>query len=86
MAEDFQESIRLVLDRRRKFNSLLDNYKNNLEELGDFTCPSCGYPTLGERRMYEICILCGWEDDGQDDKDADNVWGGPNGDLSLNDS
>ncbi|MBT2696539.1 hypothetical protein J7E79_03745 [Bacillus sp. ISL-40] len=46
-------------------------------------CPSCGYPTLEERGMFEICILCHWEDDGQDDPYADEVWGGPNGDYSL---
>jgi hypothetical protein len=27
--------------------------------------------------------LCGWEDDGQDDPHADEVWGGPNYELSL---
>ncbi|WTX00570.1 CPCC family cysteine-rich protein [Streptomycetaceae bacterium NBC_01309] len=32
---------------------------------------------------YEICPECGWEDDGQDDSTADEVWGGPNGRLSL---
>jgi len=32
---------------------------------------------------FEICILCNWEDDGQDDPYADEVWGGPNGDYSL---
>lgn len=78
MAEDFRESIDLVLDRRRKFNLLLNS--------GVFTCPSCGYPTLGDRGCYEICTLCGWEDDGQDDENADEVWGGPNQELSLNDS
>jgi hypothetical protein len=33
--------------------------------------------------MYEICPVCYWEDDGQDDADADEVLGGPNGSLSL---
>lgn len=47
------------------------------------TCPCCGYPTLSERGHYEICILCHWEDDRQDDFDADSVWGGPNADYSL---
>jgi hypothetical protein len=28
-------------------------------------------------------MLCGWEDDGQDDSDADEVKGGPNYQLSL---
>lgn len=46
-------------------------------------CPCCGYVTLHERGGYEICPLCGWEDDGQDHPHADEVWGGPNGDLSL---
>jgi hypothetical protein len=30
-----------------------------------------------------VCPLCWWEDDGQDDPRADEVWGGPNGGLSL---
>ncbi|MDQ6419584.1 CPCC family cysteine-rich protein [Paenibacillus sp. LHD-117] len=46
-------------------------------------CPCCGYPTLFERRAWEICSLCNWEDDGQDDPHADKVWGGPNRDYSL---
>ena len=39
--------------------------------------------TLSERGGFEICSVCWWEDDGQDDADADVVRGGPNGDLSL---
>lgn len=86
MSEDFHESISLVLDRKRKFNSLIDT-KHDLGELGaSFTCPSCGYPTLSERGGYEICILCSWEDNGQDNENADEVWGGPNHELSLNDN
>jgi len=46
-------------------------------------CPCCGHPTLGEQGGYEICGVCGWEDDGQGDDDADEVRGGPNGDYSL---
>ncbi|SMQ77504.1 Cysteine-rich CPCC [Bacillus sp. OV166] len=46
-------------------------------------CPCCGFPTLEERGNFEICELCHWEDDGQDDPYADEVWGGPNGDYSL---
>jgi Cysteine-rich CPCC len=46
-------------------------------------CPCCGYLTLSSRADYEICELCNWEDDGQDDEDADEVWGGPNSDYSL---
>lgn len=46
-------------------------------------CPCCGYRTLMENAAYEICPVCFWEDDGQSDRDADEVWGGPNGQLSL---
>ncbi len=46
-------------------------------------CPCCGFRTLSERGMYEICPVCFWEDDGQDDRDAEIVRGGPNYELSL---
>jgi hypothetical protein len=46
-------------------------------------CPCCGYRTLGERGGFEICAVCFWQDDGQDDHDASEVRGGPNGYLSL---
>lgn len=46
-------------------------------------CPCCGFLTLEELRSYEICELCGWEDDGQDAPYANQVLGGPNEDYSL---
>jgi hypothetical protein len=46
-------------------------------------CPCCGCFTLHERGGYEICPVCFWEDDGQDDHDVADVRGGPNGSLSL---
>ena len=48
-----------------------------------FQCPCCRFFTLSERGGFEICPVCFWEDDGQDDADADVVRGGPNGSLSL---
>ena len=48
-----------------------------------YPCPCCGYPTLNSRGKFDICELCNWEDDGQDDPYADEVWGGPNGRYSL---
>lgn len=50
------------------------------------SCPCCGYATLSERSGYEICQVCFWEDDGQDDADAGDVRGGPNGSSSLDDA
>ena len=43
-----------------------------------FLCPCCRLPTLRERGVYDICLACFWEDDGQDDPHADEAWGGPN--------
>jgi hypothetical protein len=53
---------------------------------GPYACPCCHFLTLPERGGYEICPVCFWEDDGQDDHDADLVRGGPNGNLSLAES
>lgn len=51
---------------------------------GHVTCPCCGYPTLPDERSFEHCYLCDWEDDRQqDDHNADEETGGPNGDYSL---
>lgn len=41
-------------------------------------CPCCGYATLDARGHYDICCICFWEDDGQDNDDADTYRGGPN--------
>jgi hypothetical protein len=48
-----------------------------------FRCPCCGFRTLFGRGGFELCPVCFWEDDGQDEADADRVLGGPNGSLSL---
>ncbi|MFE2931938.1 CPCC family cysteine-rich protein [Streptomyces sp. NPDC059278] len=53
---------------------------------GPYACPCCKLPTLDARVEWEICHECGWEDDGQDDLNADEVWGGPNGSDSLTDA
>jgi hypothetical protein len=49
----------------------------------NYPCPCCGFKTLPERGGFDICPVCFWEDDGQDDHDADEIRGGPNGTLSL---
>ena len=46
-------------------------------------CPCCGFLTLNDPGGFEMCPVCWWEDDGQGDRDADVVRGGPNGVLSL---
>jgi len=51
--------------------------------MSQIRCPCCRCLTLDSRGGFEICPVCFWEDDGQDDDDADIVRGGPNRDLSL---
>ncbi len=48
-----------------------------------YGCPCCGRLTLWKRGYHDLCRVCSWEDDGQDNWDADDVRGGPNGRLSL---
>src|SRR5262249_34338661 len=45
---------------------------------GMLACPCCGHATLSERNVYEICGVCFWEDDGQDNANAAESRGGPN--------
>lgn len=76
--------------RRRWFDWYIDQQAHNSVRLpavgGPYCCPSCSCRTLDERGMSDICPVCFWEDDGQDDHDADIVRGGPNGALSLSEA
>ncbi|NQT39389.1 MAG: hypothetical protein HQ581_17965 [Planctomycetes bacterium] len=77
----------LYKQRRRWFESYVERVSNGVVkppiEGVRYTCPCCGYLTLDERGGYDICELCNWEDDGQDDPHADEIYGGPNGRYSL---
>jgi hypothetical protein len=46
-------------------------------------CLCCGNRTLSVPAAFELCPVCWWQDDGQDETDADIVRGGANGALSL---
>ncbi|WP_409997862.1 CPCC family cysteine-rich protein [Bradyrhizobium sp. SZCCHNS3002] len=35
-----------------------------------YRCPCCRFLTLRERGGFEMCPVCYWEDDGQDEHDA----------------
>ena len=52
--------------------------------MASFSCPCCGYLTRSEERLgtYEICEVCGWEDDFAQAIDPDYA-GGANA-VSLN--
>jgi len=49
-----------------------------------YRCPCCGYRTLETAGANELCPVCWWEDDGQEDVDASDVRLTVNGALSLN--
>jgi Cysteine-rich CPCC len=38
--------------------------ERELKDAPRYECPCCGYLTLLNRRVWEICDVCGWEDDG----------------------
>jgi len=46
-------------------------------------CACCGFSTLPKGSIFEICPLCGWQDDGVQNDNPDYS-GGANS-LSLND-
>jgi Cysteine-rich CPCC len=48
-----------------------------------FRCPCCGYKTLDAPAAMVLCPVCWWEDDGQEDRDAQEVRLTVNGQLSL---
>ena len=76
-----RRSFELVLADHRVQGALIACAGSRMPQLA--VCPCCGYPTIWVRGQYDICSLCGWEDDDQDDATADEVWGGPNRDYSL---
>ncbi|MEU4763995.1 CPCC family cysteine-rich protein [Actinosynnema sp. NPDC023794] len=63
-------------------SELPPDYEISDPETGLIACPCCGYATLGERHGWEICDICFWEDDGQDDHNAD-LRSPPNDGLTL---
>jgi hypothetical protein len=76
-----------IAARTRWFDQYVEalNARSIISEPGTGThaCPCYQELTLDGRRQFEICPVCGSEDDGQDDQDADTVRGGPNSSISL---
>ena len=51
-----------------------------------YRCPCCGLKTLEAPGALALCPVCWWEDDGQKDRDADEVRLTVNGALSLSEA
>ena len=76
---------RLPTAKSRPYPLVVKPFVNVVEPFGTgpYACPCCRYLTLQERGGEDICKVCFWQDDGQDDHDAHVVRGGPNRRLSL---
>ena len=68
-----------LMPTRKAFRNVVEPYS----KAAAYRCPCCSHRTLHERGGDEICPVCFWQDDGQDDHDADIVRDGPNNELSL---
>ena len=65
---------------------MFQNVSKPTEAIPTYECPCCKSKALHGRGGFEICPICYWTDDGQDDHDADLVRGGPNGSESLSEA
>lgn len=87
---DEREILAEFFNRREHYNTYLQ-----ANDIARHTCPGCGFPSLAARGGFDICDICNWEDDGQDDQASSILAGlqvdgilmaGPNGRLSLKDN
>ena len=59
--------------------ALSHDFERELREAPRFVCECCGYRTLLSEGHYEICRVCGWEDDRRDLRGGDlDIQSGPN--------
>ena len=74
MTEEFDEEA-VKKARVALFFDYIDTLSNSVhaepQEGVKYRCPCCGYKTLEERGGFDICPVCFWEDDGQDEVDAE---------------
>jgi hypothetical protein len=70
--------------RWKKTTYTYENYTTHKEKtIQLWKCPCCGYPTLKKPSNYEICYLCGWEDEGHTGETDEESIGGANGSCSI---
>lgn len=77
-----------INQKRQLFERICQNItvkRKRTLNLSRVCCPCCGYPTLVAKSRNEICRLCDWQDDGEDDatEQAQPYVGGANGAFTL---
>jgi hypothetical protein len=45
------------------------------QAVGAYPCPCCRHLTISEPSTYEVCPVCGWEDDPAQSQDPDYAGG-----------
>ncbi|MCA1443337.1 hypothetical protein I6F07_24575 [Ensifer sp. IC4062] len=57
------------------FNLAVSAVSRRVEKDGYFACPCCDSPSLAEAGAWEICGVCGWEDNPAQEADPDLAGG-----------
>jgi cysteine-rich CPCC protein len=59
-------------------HELSERRQRELDEAPRHSCPCCGYLTLLNPGRYDICAVCGWEDDPAVEWNGPDYHSGPN--------
>ena len=76
---DYREKYKALIKENPEYNYCDDHY-----EAVPHACPVCGRHTFPDEGSFEICPICGWQDDSVMEKEPEK-WAGNSNELCLND-